>query len=67
MARFIYIHTQFGLEPQIIRDEKMFEYTVERNKSVRVVYKRDLSEAEAKLTIDELVKLYPYNLPTGEQ
>ena len=64
MAYLVYIQNQLGTRPQLIRDTKMFEYG---NKNLRIVYQRDLTEEEAKLTLDELIKLYPYTLPTGEE
>lgn len=58
-AIFIYYVGLHNLAwPQVIRDMEMFEYQVEHNK-IPVLQRHGITEAEAALGINELMKLYP--------
>ena len=48
------IYTTAGV--QLIRDEKMYEF---KKTSASVLARFPLSEVEAEMTLDELMKIYP--------
>lgn len=58
MPKFVYIKTQFGVEPQIFHDDSVFGVTGKC--AMNVVQAHDINDNEAEFSLHLLSTIYPY-------
>lgn len=57
MPKFVYIRSQFGVFPQVLRDDSVFGVT--GDKQMNIVQSHDISDIEASASLNVLMNVYP--------